>query len=87
MLQKKIGTIPPGKFVFVKDVGGKDMVVQFDDMDGDGSWDEAAFLYSLRASEEAKFSVEISDKGTPKDARVIAHVRQKKNFPAVVSPR
>lgn len=81
MLQKKTGTIPPGKFVSVKDAGGKNMVVQFDDMDGDGNWDEATFLYSLKALEETKFSIEVSDNGTPKDAIVMAHVRQKKKLP------
>jgi hypothetical protein len=87
MLQKKMGTIASGKFVSVKDAGGKDIVVQFDDMDGDGNWDEAAFLYSLKASEEAKFSIEVSDKGTPKAATAMAHVRQKKNLPVEVLVR
>jgi len=80
LLQKKIGTIASGKFVSVKDPGGKDIVVQFDDMDGDGNWDEAVFLCSLKASEEAKFTIEVSGKGTLKAATAMAHVRQKKKL-------
>jgi hypothetical protein len=78
MLQKKIGNIPDGKFISVKTNDDKREVIQFDDLDGDGSWDEAVFLYSFAPSENVTLSLGLSDEGTPKDATVMAHVRQRK---------
>jgi hypothetical protein len=76
ILQKQIGSIPGRKFISLKTSDDKKEVVQFDD--GDGSWDEAVFLYSFTTSENVSLSLEISDEGTSKNAEVMAHIRQRK---------
>ncbi len=58
-LEKKLGKISDGKFI---DVQAKEPVaIQFDDLDGDGKWDEAIFLYSFKSKENVDFRVSISD--------------------------
>lgn len=57
--------------------GTKNMVVQYDDLNGDGIWDEAVFLYSFKPSE--KISLKISAADDKLEATEIrAHVRHKR---------
>ena len=46
---KKYVTIPDNKVVAVKDETGSFLPSQCDDIDGDGNWDELAFLVDLKA--------------------------------------
>ena len=47
-------TIPEGKVVIVNDAAGKSLPSQCDDIDGDGKWDELAFLVDIKAKENKK---------------------------------
>jgi hypothetical protein len=71
------GAIPVGKFVTVTSAG-QPMVVQYDDMDGDGNWDELAFLYSFKPNEKTVFSLSIADAPAAIKAVVKAQVRHRK---------
>jgi hypothetical protein len=76
-IESHIGSIPPGKFVMVlKD--SIPVVVQYDDTNADGNWDELAFLYSFKAAEKVKFTFSIADAPAAIKAVVRAHVRHRK---------
>jgi hypothetical protein len=77
-LVKQLGPIAPGKYLTIKDPGGVPMVIQFDDLNGDGQWDEAAFLYSFQPNEKLGLNPEITDAPATIKAMVRAHVRQMK---------
>ncbi|MGE5447277.1 MAG: DUF4861 domain-containing protein [Bacteroidales bacterium] len=49
-VEKQIGNIPDG-FAPIVQIKGKNLPSQADDMNGDGQWDELAFLVQLKASE------------------------------------
>lgn len=74
-LEDKAGSVAPGQYVQVKNGKGEPVVVQYDDRDGDGEWDEAAWLYSFEPKEAAAFSLEISDAPATVKAVVRAHAR------------
>jgi hypothetical protein len=76
-LENKLGTIPAGKFVTVTSAS-QPVVVQYDDVDGDGNWDELAFLYSFKQNEKAGFSLSIADAPVTIKAVTRAHVRHRK---------
>jgi hypothetical protein len=76
-IENKLGTISPDKFVTVTSAG-QPVVVQYDDMDGDGNWDELAFLYSFKPNEKAIFSLSVADALVAIKAVVKAHVRHRK---------
>ncbi|HEX6431715.1 MAG TPA: DUF4861 domain-containing protein [Niastella sp.] len=79
-LEEQIGTIPAGKYVVITNGAGVPVVVQFDDMDGDNQWDEAAFLYSFKPNEKFEVKPILADAPAIVKAVVRAHVRQiKKN--------
>lgn len=75
-LEKKLGHIAPGKYITIKNAGGVPMVIQFDDLNGDGRWDEAAFLYSFKPNEKLLLKPVITDAPATVKALVRAHVRQ-----------
>lgn len=64
------------EFVMVKK-GGTPLLVQYDDLNNDGVWDEAAFLYTFKPNETVRFSLEVSDKPAKVKALVRAHVRHR----------
>lgn len=78
ILETKIGTIPPGKFVLVTTKHDTPILVQYDDMDSDGNWDELAFLYSFKPEEKVDLSLSVADAPTPIKAIVRAHARHKR---------
>jgi hypothetical protein len=80
-LEKQLGAIPAGKFVVVHEEDTETpTVVQYDDMNGDGQWDEIAWLSSFSAKQTTKFDLAIADAPAAIKAVVRAHVRQiKKN--------
>lgn len=76
-VEKKIGTIAAGKYVVIR-TGNQPLVVQYDDLNNDGSWDELAFLFSFKPSETAVFDLSIADAPAAIKAVVRAHVRHRK---------
>ncbi len=76
-LEEKLGKIPDGSFINIKGKAQAPVIVQFDDMNKDGKWDEAAFLYSFKPGEKAPFSVSVTNRIIGK-AVVRAHVRQQR---------
>jgi hypothetical protein len=77
-LEEQIGTIPPGKYVVITNATGAPVVVQFDDVNGDKQWDEAAFLYSFKPNEKFEVKPILADAPATIKAVVRAHVRQMK---------
>src|SRR5688500_2772480 len=60
-IETKVGKIPPGKYIVINTKDNKPVVPQYDDLDNDSSWDEAAFLFSLKPKEEISFSIAVAD--------------------------
>ncbi len=79
-LAKKLGIIPSGQFVQIQK-DKQPLVVQFDDFNGDGIWDEAVFLYSFQPREVATITVTKSANPATVKAVVRAHVRQRHKLP------
>lgn len=46
---------------FTLSYGGNELPVQFDDLDGDGAWDEVAFLLDMAPNEEVRLSLAAAD--------------------------
>lgn len=71
-IEKKLGTI--NQYVSVKQ-GAQNIPVQFDDLNKDGKWDEAAFVYSFKGNEKLDFSISPSStidlSNVPKRAQVL----------------
>jgi hypothetical protein len=59
LLEKKLGKIPDDKYISVR--AGRAVLTQTDDMDGDGKWDEVAFLYSFSPGQKVRFTVRTAD--------------------------
>lgn len=76
LLDKKLGRITPGKFVIIKH-NNLPQVIQFDDLDKDGDWDEVVFLYHFKPKEKVVFTVEVSDLPYNTKPGVQAHVRHR----------
>lgn len=74
-LQKKLGKIAKEQYVILTN-NKVPQVVQVDDLDGDGVWDEAVFLHTFKPNEKATFNASISDHPATVKARVMAHVRE-----------
>jgi hypothetical protein len=86
-LEKQIGKIKRGKYITIKKPTGVPMVIQFDDMNGDGQWDLAAFLYSFKPKDSLVLKPEITNAPATIKAVVRAHVRQmKKNADNTFGP-
>jgi len=78
-IENKTGVIADEKFLIIKDAKGKTLTLQLDDMNEDGKWDEAAFLYSFAANEKTEFSIAISDSNNTISIKR-AHVRLRKKI-------
>jgi hypothetical protein len=61
--------------------GGTPLLVQYDDLNNDGVWDEAAYLYTFKPDETVRFSLEVSDKPALMKALSRAHVRHRRKMP------
>lgn len=86
-IEEQTGPIGAGKYITIKKPTGVPMVIQFDDLNGDGQWDEAAFLYSFAPNEKVTFKPELSGSPATIKAMVRAHVRQmKKNADNTFGP-
>jgi hypothetical protein len=75
-LEKKLGSIAAGKYVTLKKATGAPLVIQFDDINGDGKWDEAAFLYTFKPNEQLQLEPAVVGAPATIKAVVRAHVRQ-----------
>lgn len=86
-IEEQTGPIAAGKYITIKKSTGVPIVIQFDDLNADGKWDEAAFLYSFSANEKVIFKPEVVDAPATIKAVVRAHVRQiKKNADNTFGP-
>jgi hypothetical protein len=86
-IEEQTGPVAAGKYITIKKTTGVPMVIQFDDLNGDGQWDEAAFLYTFEPNEKVTFKPEIADAPATVKAMVRAHVRQiKKNADNTFGP-
>lgn len=79
-LQKKTGHLAADDFVQIKQ-GGQLQPVQYDDLNGDGLWDEAVFLYSFKPHQSVSFLLEPSKYPASIKINVKAHVRHKSKMP------
>jgi hypothetical protein len=73
-IQKKL---PLVKFINAT-IDGRKLVVQHDDLNGDGKWDEAVFLYSFKPNEKAEVELTSINVEETKGAVQRAHVRLRK---------
>lgn len=78
-LENKLGKIPGSKFVIVKELN-RPCLVQFDDLNGDGKWDEISLLQSFKPLESKKLSVSVSNSPATIKAVVRAHARHKRKL-------
>lgn len=76
-INKIFGTLKKAKEIAITDKNSKVLTVQFDDLDQDGSWDEAVFLYSFKPAEKAILNLKPANP-VKKTVEVFAHVRQKR---------
>lgn len=72
VIEKRVGKLPAGSYIIV-DIRTP-IVVQHDDLDGDGQWDEAAFLLSFAPGERKKATITVSPKPFTIKARVRANI-------------
>jgi len=71
-LERKLG--PINKFIQVK-AGGKQLIAQHDDINGDGKWDEVIILYSFKPKEKVTFDISTANTSNSGTATQRAHVR------------
>jgi hypothetical protein len=50
-----------GEYILIKNPSGDIVPIQFDDMDGDGNWDEVVFQYSFEKNDSVHFIIETID--------------------------
>jgi hypothetical protein len=79
-IEQKLGSLAEGEFVQVIEKQNKELPVQFDDLDKDGRWDEAVFLYTFKPNENAQFQIAETRLRVNKTV-VRAHVRMRKKNP------
>jgi hypothetical protein len=79
-LERKLGSFTGDKYILVS-INNRPKLVQLDDFNDDGNWDEAVFLHSFKAKETAVFKVQLSDRPAAIKASVLAHVRHQHKFP------
>lgn len=79
-LEKKVDSLTSAQYIILKE-NGRPLVVQHDDRDGDGAWDEIAFLLPLQAGEQKTLDIELSDAPATVKAVVRAHVRHMRKNP------
>jgi len=75
-IESKLGKIPQGSYLKFS-IGKETVAAQFDDLNGDGKWDEAALLYSFKANEKAGLRVALTTQKTGAQEQR-AHARHKR---------
>jgi hypothetical protein len=77
IIEQKVGSLAINEFIAVTGPDSSALPIQFDDVDKDGKWDEAVFLYTFKPSETAQFQLsKTTNNSYSIDAR--AHVRMRK---------
>lgn len=85
-LENKLGEIPVLKYVVFKE-SGHPCVVQYDDMNGDGKWDEVVMLQDFSPLQSKVLTINISDKPATVKVVVRAHARhERKNTDDTFGP-
>lgn len=81
-VERSTGKLSPGKYIVITRAGkeGPPLLVQHDDLNGDGKWDEIAFMQSAAAWEKEELKLEPSDAPATIKAVVRAHVRHKRKL-------
>lgn len=77
-LQAKLGNVTKDQFIHIFH-GNAPKVLQHDDLDKDGTWDEVVFLHDFSAGEKVVFTVQAARRPAAVKALVRAHVRHKRN--------
>jgi len=77
MIEQTTGKLKEGRYVGIANQGSEPVVVQYDDMNKDGIWDEAAFLYSFQPNETVQLNLSQTTSRVDK-AVTRAHVRMRK---------
>jgi len=75
-LTSKVKNLQPGDYLTFS-ANGKTIPAQFDDVDGDGKWDEAVLVLSFAPKESVKLQLQASKNLPEYQQPVFAHVRQK----------
>lgn len=75
-LTSKLKNLQPTDYLSFS-VNNKTVPAQFDDIDGDGKWDEAVLVLSFAAKESIKLQLQASKNLPDYQQTVFAHVRQK----------
>jgi hypothetical protein len=78
-LQKKLGRFAASKYIQLS-LNKVPKVVQFDDLNKDGIWDEAFILHSFAKNQSIVFNIAVTDHPATVKAVVRAHVRQKRKL-------
>ncbi|SDC69487.1 DUF4861 domain-containing protein [Niabella drilacis] len=79
-LKRKLPALNDHQYIIIKDKNTPQLV-QFDDLDGDGVWDEAVLLSDLASRQKKKLSVTASAHPAAIKAVVRSYVRQKHRLP------
>ncbi|MDF2380660.1 DUF4861 domain-containing protein [Nostoc ellipsosporum NOK] len=81
-VQRITGKLPAQKYIIITRSGqaGPPVLVQHDDLDKDGVWDEIAFMVSPAAWEKNELKLEPSDAPATIKAVVRAHVRHRRKM-------
>ena len=77
MIEQKTGKLAGGEYINITTPNNEPLVIQFDDLNKDGFWDEAVFLYTFEPNETTQLSVTQTNSRLNK-AVVRAHVRMRK---------
>jgi hypothetical protein len=67
--------------VVIVKYNGTPLTVQYDDLDNNGSWDEAVFLFTFKPNEQVQFTIEASETPAVMKTLVRAHVRHRRKLP------
>lgn len=78
LVEKKLGKLPADKAPALAAPNGKAIPFQLDDLDGDGTWDELAFLYTFQPKEKIKVALQAANATTTNSFPAKAHVRLRK---------
>jgi hypothetical protein len=77
-LEKKAGALPASAYVVIRAKDNQPVLVQHDDRNGDGVWDEIAFLPSFKPRERMVLKVSFSNAPAAIKADARAHVRHRR---------
>lgn len=77
LVEQKLGKLDQGSYFTLYKEADEPITIQFDDLDQDGRWDEAVFLYSLPAHDSVALSIEKTLKTPEYKNQPLAHVRMK----------